>query len=92
MVDAIVVHWSIWVIDPVLGRLEVVSGPVPLADNGGDLWRLGEEEDPLSIAAADEEVGYKGGGEEDKEREGPDLGHGDRRREEGGISSDGDVM
>jgi hypothetical protein len=63
-------------IDPVLRRLEMVGSPVPLADNGGDLLRLGEEEDSLSIAAADEEVEYKGGEEEDKE-EGPSLGHGD---------------
>jgi hypothetical protein len=66
----------------------VVGSPIPLADNGGDLLRLREEEDPLSI---DEVVGYTGG-EEDKEEEGPTLGHGDRRREERGISSDGDVM
>jgi hypothetical protein len=66
----------------------VVGSPVPLADNGGDLLRLREEEDPLSI---DEVVGYTGGGEEDKEEEGPSLGHGDRRRE-GEVSSDWDVL
>ena len=66
-------------IDPVLGGLEVVGSPVPLADNGGDLRRVWVEDDPLSIAAADEEVKYKGGQEEDKGEEGPSLGHGDRR-------------
>jgi hypothetical protein len=78
---------GIHTIDPVLRGLEVVGSPISLADNGGDLVRLGEEEDPLSI---DEVVGYTG--EEDKEEEGPTLGHGDRRREERGISSDRDVM
>lgn len=65
VVDTIVVHWSIWIVDPVLGGLEVVGGPVPLADDGGDLLGLRVEEDSPPIAAADEEAG----GEENKEEE-----------------------
>ena len=38
-------------VHPVPGRLEVVGSPVPLADNGGGLWRLGVGEASLSIAA-----------------------------------------
>ena len=49
-----------------LGGLEVVGGPVPLADDGRDLLGLRVEDDSLPIAAADEE----GGGEESKEEEG----------------------
>jgi hypothetical protein len=86
MVDAIVVHGSTWIIDPVLGRLEVVGSPVPLAGNGGDFLRPCTEEGSLAIPAADEELGHTGGeGKEGKEEEGPSMGHGGQELKEIGA-------
>lgn len=85
-----VVHWSIWIIDPVLGRLEVVGSSVSLAHNRGDLWRRWIQEDSLcglySIPAEkirSSEEKYK---EEEKGPVRPSLEHGGQAmREEMGM-------
>ena len=105
MVDAIEVHWSRWIVHPVLGGLEVEGGLVHGADSRRRVLVLGslraEEQGSAPIAAAEgvgyiageEEAGYVGAEDEDREEEGPSLGHGGRcggREERRGSEVGGD--